>query len=204
MQALTRYLYSASNIFGLSAALGVTVCFLLGVFSHFWIPFSLAAYASGALLAYAFKQQPQHIADGLPTSEALTQLRQHFMPKLPTNARKILGETLNRVDSLMPRLKEMEERGAIDAPSRAMLKQTVTRLLPDAIETYLRLPTAYANMNKLHNGKTAREVLEEQLLMLHEHVVSLEENLLSADVNSLLANGHFLQEKLQPGIKLFD
>jgi hypothetical protein len=35
-------------------------------------------------------------------------------------------------------------------------------------------------------------------------VVSLEENLLSIDVNSLLANGHFLQEKLQPGMKMFD
>ncbi|MBI3228911.1 MAG: hypothetical protein HYZ45_01610, partial [Burkholderiales bacterium] len=111
---------------------------------------------------------------------------------------------LNRVDALMPRLKEMEEQGSIEAPSRAMLKQTVTRLLPDAIETYLRLPAAYANMNKLSNGKTARDVLEEQLLLLNEHVITLEENLLSADVNSLLANGAFLQEKLQPGLKLFD
>ena len=204
MQAIYRYLYSASNILGLAAALGVTLAFLAGVFSHFWGVFAVAGYASAALLAYAFKQEPKHIADGLPTSEALAQLRQYFMPKLPTNARKILGDILNRVDALMPRLKEMEEQGQIDAPSRAMLKQTVTRLLPDAIETYLRLPTAYANMNKLHNGKTAREVLEEQLVMLNEHVVSLEDNLLSADVNSLLANGQFLQEKLQPGIKLFD
>ncbi len=204
MQALTRYLYSASNILGVSAALVVTVCFLLGVFNQFWGVFSVAAYASGALLAYAFKQEPQHLADGLPTSEALAQLRQHFMPKLPSNARKILNEILTRVEALMPRLKEMEERGTIEAPSRAMLKQTVTRLLPDAIETYLRLPSAYANINKLPNGKTAREVLEEQLQMLNEHVLSLEENLLSSDVNSLLANGHFLQEKLQPGVKLFD
>ncbi|MBI3229003.1 MAG: hypothetical protein HYZ45_02090, partial [Burkholderiales bacterium] len=95
MQAIQRYLYSGSNIVGSAAALGVTLCFLLGVFSHFWGVLAVAAYASGALLSYALKPAPpQHIADGLPTSEALAQLRQHFMPKLPSNARKILGDIL--------------------------------------------------------------------------------------------------------------
>jgi len=59
-------------------------------------------------------------------------------------------------------------------------------------------------MNKLHNDKTAREVLEAQLLMLNKHVATLEGNLLSADVNSLLANGHFQRKKLQLGMTIFD
>jgi len=52
----------------------------------------------------------------------------------------------------------------------------------------------------LGDGKNAQELLTEQLVMLQEHVHSLEENLLSADVNTMLANGRFLQEKFQRNV----
>lgn len=203
MQALSKYLFSTSNIVGALAALCVTILYLLGFFSQGWLWFSLGAYAAGALPFLFQKEVPIHLADGLSTTEALQQLKENMLPKLPPNARKILAEIIERVEALMPRLKQMEAEGMIEAPSRAMLKQTVVRLLPDAIENYLRLPNTYARMKKLPNGKTAQVVLEEQLQMLNLHVQELEENLLSSDVNSMLANGQFLQEKLRPG-SLFD
>lgn len=204
MQAFLRYLYSTSNIVGSCAALAVLLCFIFGIIQQGWILLAAGAYLAGAL-PFAFSRPPSlHIAEGLSTTQALQELKQKFLPRLQGNERKILQDIITRVEGLMPRLKEMEAQGVVDGPSRAMLKQTVTRLLPDALETFLRLPPAYAKTHKLGNGQTAQQVLATQLQLLDEHVVTLEENLLSADVNSLLANGAFLQEKLQPGLRIFD
>lgn len=205
MQALFRYLSSTGNLVGSSAALAVLVAYFTGFIHSGWGLLAAGAYCAGAL-PFAFRDPPEllHVDDGLSTSEALQQLKRKMLPKIPAHSGKVLAEIITRVEGLMPRLKEMEAQGTIEAASRAMLKQTVTRLLPDAIENYLRLPSKYAQSSQLSNGKTAQEILHEQLILLNEHVITLEENLLSADVNSLLANGQFLQEKLQPGIKLFD
>ncbi|WP_338845488.1 hypothetical protein V8J88_17375 [Massilia sp. W12] len=200
-----RYLTSNSNLAGSAAALLVLILFFLGLIGNGWLLLTLGAYAGGALLPLAFTREPEvlHIADGLSTHEALEQLRKHMLPRLPLAPKQELQKILQTVDNLMPRLKEMEQQGAIEAQSRAMLKQTVTRLLPDAIETFLRLPKHYQN-KEVMPGKTAQQLLVEQLQMLGEHVHSLEENLLSPDVNDLLVNTRYLQEKLQTGPKLFD
>lgn len=197
MDRIYRYLLSAGNIVGSGLALLVTMAYLFGLIDSGWGLLALGAYCGGSLFSFAVIRQPAHMPEGLATADALAWLEQAALPKLPPTAKPILLDIIRRVDGLMPRLKEMEKQGLVEAQSRAMLKQTVVRLLPDAVEAYLRLPSAYAQVATFGNGKTAQTLLTEQLKMLQEHVCSLEENLLSSDVNSLLANGRFLQEKFQ-------
>ncbi|MBI1892035.1 MAG: hypothetical protein HYS18_15420 [Burkholderiales bacterium] len=201
MNSVQRFLLSNGNIAGSAAALAVTVSYLAGLIDQGWGLLAVGAYAAG-FLPFAFVGKPVHMPEGLSTAEALEWLRTSAMPRLPQNARPILSDIIARVDGLMPRLKEMEEQGIVEASSRALLKQTVVRLLPDAVETYLRLPATYAKVKTLEDGKTPQQLLIDQLAMLQTHVHSLEDNLLSADINSMLANGKFLQEKFQQGIAL--
>ncbi|MES2296085.1 MAG: hypothetical protein V4582_03540 [Pseudomonadota bacterium] len=202
MDRISRYLLSTGNMLGSCAALAVIGLYLLGVIDSGWPLLTAGAYFAGAL-PFLFKDKPAHMPEGLSTADALLWLRESVMPKLPAQSKAVLADILLRVDGLMPRLKEMEGQGLVEATSRAMLKQTVTRLLPDAVESYLRLPPTYAKVATLGDGKTAQQLLNEQLVMLQDHVRGLEESLLMPDVNTLLANGRFLQEKFQADKSLF-
>ena len=201
MDRITRYLFSTANIAGTTAALSVLMLFLFGVIGSGWMLLTAGAYLAGAL-PFAFKEKPAHMPKGLSTADSLEWLRVYVMPQLPSNAKATLGDILSCVEGLMPRLKQMEQDGLVEATSRAMLKQTVTNLLPEAVENYLRLPPRYANHKTLENGKTAHELLLEQLELLQNHVHSLEDNIVSADVNSMLVNGRFLQDKFSQGFTI--
>ena len=181
MNRLSRYLFSNSNIAGSIAGLLVVFLYLLDVIDNGWMLLAAGGYIAAAL-PFAFRDKPTHMPEGLSTAESLEWLRTYAMP----------------------RLKQMEQDGLVEASSRALLKQTVTRLLPDAVENYLKLPPAYANLKAIDGGKTAQVLLLEQLDLLQKHVHSLEENIVSADVNSMLANGRFLQEKFNSGLRIAD
>ena len=203
MDRLSRYLFSNSNIAGSIAGLLVVFLYLFDVIDNGWMLLAMGAYIAAAL-PFAFKDKPTHMPEGLSTAESLEWLRTYAMPRLPKQAMAALGDIVACVDGLMPRLKQMEQDGLVEASSRALLKQTVTRLLPDAVENYLKLPPAYANLKAIDGGKTAQVLLLEQLDLLKKHVHSLEENIVSADVNSMLANGRFLQEKFNSGLRIAD
>ncbi len=193
---IKRYLQSRANMFGSIAAIIVVVAQLLNFLGSNWWLLALGAYV-GASLPFLFGRQATRLPQQMHTAEALQLLREDLLPRLPPQPQQVLEDIINTVDALMPRLKEMEAQGLVEASSRAMLKQTVTHLLPDAANTYLRLPPEYANQVAIDGNKTAQDLLLDQLHMLQEHVNELEANLLSADVNKLLANGRFLQDKLR-------
>jgi hypothetical protein len=199
MERVLRYLLSNGNITGSIAAILVIVLYLFGIIDRGWGWLAIGAYIGGTL-PFSFREQPPHMPEGLSTKEALAWLKSSAMPKLPPNAKAILADIIERVDGLMPRLKEMEAQGLVETSNRAMLKHTLSRLLPDAVQAYLRLPAAYAKVKTLDNGKTAQQLLIDQLILLQKHIHALEENFLSSDVNAMLANGRFLQEKFQPGL----
>jgi hypothetical protein len=196
MKRFFRYFQSTANLCGSVLALAVVAAYFFNLIGPLWWLLAGGAYVAGSL-PFAFGGEVKHLPEGLSTADALLMLEDDFLPRLPPKPRKILGQIITHVNDLMPRLKEMEQQGLVEASSRAMLKQTVVRLLPDAVEAYLRLPPGYASHTIVTDGKTAQDLLAEQLTMLQEHIISLEQNLLSADVNSLLANGRFLQEKFQ-------
>lgn len=190
------FLRSRANLAGSSAALLVLLAHLLDLIGPGWGLLAIGAYI-GAGLPFLFGQPAARLGHQISTAEALQHLRTELLPQLSGEPHKVLGDIIQTVDHLMPRLKEMEAQGLVEAPSRALLKQTITQLLPDCANAYLRLPPAYANSAALQDGKTAQDLLLEQLHLLQAHVHELEANLLSSDVNRLLVNGRFLQDRLR-------
>lgn len=67
--------------------------------------------------------------------------------------------------------------------------------LPDALERFLQLPETMAAGEKLADGRTATQVLAEQLLLLDTTLADLARSYYAKDARSLLVHGRFLREK---------
>ena len=72
------------------------------------------------------------------------------------------------------------------------VKQTVLDYLPLALSNYIALPPAFRASKALRDGKTARQMLGEQLDLLDEQLQLVLENLTTADSQALITNGQFV------------
>ncbi len=81
------------------------------------------------------------------------------------------------------------------SPDLFVVGRTATDYLPSALQVYLNLPRAYATLHKMPNGKTADQVLDDQLTLLASKMDEVADAVHKKDSDALLANGRFLQEK---------
>jgi hypothetical protein len=96
--------------------------------------------------------------------------------------------TLPRADALGP--------GSTQAHS---LVQTATDYLPEALGTYLKLPRDYAEQHPVSGGKTALQLLCDQLDLLDARMQEVFTAVCQSDADALVSHGRFLQEKFAPG-----
>lgn len=75
--------------------------------------------------------------------------------------------------------------------------QTATEYMPTAIDNYLALPTTFATMQPLRDGKTARQILGDQLDLLDREMKDIVIVVAENDTQKLLAHGRFLEEKFR-------
>src|SRR5262249_8238168 len=73
------------------------------------------------------------------------------------------------------------------------VRETVRRYLPDTLTHYFALPLALRAGHAGKDGKTARQLLEEQLALLDEEMRQIASRAASPDVQALRANGRFLE-----------
>ncbi|MDB5868883.1 MAG: hypothetical protein JWP96_1215 [Polaromonas sp.] len=71
----------------------------------------------------------------------------------------------------------------------------VTRDLPQTVAGYLRLPPAFASLHPLERGKTAKDLLNEQLQLLKNQLDKIAEAVFRDDADALVSNGQYLKEK---------
>jgi hypothetical protein len=73
----------------------------------------------------------------------------------------------------------------------------VLRYLPETLANYVALPPVFRTTHALKDGKTARELLSEQLGLLDGKMKEIVANVAGADAQALLVNGKFLEMKFQ-------
>ena len=66
---------------------------------------------------------------------------------------------------------------------------------PSCTQHYLNLPTAFANLHPLKEGKTATTLLLEQLELLATTMEDMVEDFHRNDAEQLLVHGRFLEER---------
>jgi len=189
-----RYLYSGKNIVGSALALLGLGLFFSGAISVAFWPFVVAAmYGVGALLAPG---PPKMALEG--TSFDPDSIRRSLQHQLSTAAGKLPPEQMARLQGIADTIIGILPHYANfppGSPDLFVVGRTATDYLPAALQAYLNLPRAYATLHKMSNGKTASQVLDDQLSLLAAKMDEVADAVHKKDSDALLANGRFLEEK---------
>jgi hypothetical protein len=86
------------------------------------------------------------------------------------------------------------ERFPLGSRDLFVVQRTATDYLPTSIDAFLALPHSYATSNPLLGGRTALQVLGDQLELLGRKMDEIGDALRQADSERLLAHGRFLEE----------
>ncbi|ADV66071.1 hypothetical protein [Deinococcus maricopensis] len=114
---------------------------------------------------------------------------------------------LQRVHIIMKRLEAVDKllAGNNLTPEQAhVARKMATEYLPEALENYLRIPPALAKTKHLTPGKTAYDILVEQLSTLGRAAKQLQDEATTSEAQNLLANHNFLQAKFKQASTDFD
>jgi len=191
---LLLFLYSTRNLVGSSLAIGGLALFFAGVISDWWFPIVAGLYALGWLVVPGSKQlelKARNEATQANLVDSLEELISASKSRLPTEA----AERLSRIHTLVTELAPKLFSGDVAMEHVVTLVHAVTRDLPGTVKNYLRLPAAFASMHVVEDGKTARQLLLEQLDILDGQLTKIATNIYKDDAEALVTNGWFLKEK---------
>lgn len=164
----------------------------------FWYALIPALYLFGYLLGYLlqdneaelkFYYEQQNVEE---IKSALNNLVKKTRRRLPKPLFSKVQHICQRIESVLPSL----VNATATNEDLFTVKQTVFDYLPSTIESYLKLPTPYARMHKLYDGKTAQQLLTEQITVIDDSINEIVANVYANDVEALRTNTRFLRERL--------
>jgi hypothetical protein len=190
------YLYSTRNIVACCAALiGPTLLFL-GVISQGWLLITAALYAAGYFATPAPHVLDANLAQSLSFEdlvERLDRIVRDAKAQLQPAMIERLESIRRSITEVLPKL--ADARGFDD--NLFTVRETVLRYLPETLANYVALPPAFRATRILKAGKTARDLLTEQLAILDDQLKEVVDNAARGDAEALLANGKFLETKFR-------
>jgi len=191
------FVYSNGNIAGCLAGLVGVALYLFGVIDQGWLYITLGLYLAGYFAAPVPDPLRLRAAITVDTlREALADLIQDSRKRLPAEALQLLDSIRTTLDDILPRLAKLQAALSLDTPQTFTVAETVTRYLPDALDSYLKLPPMYAVAHHI-NGKTPKQHLIGQLTLLDAKLKDIADDLFRDDAEDLALNGRFLEEKFR-------
>lgn len=207
MLKFQKFIFSNKNIVGLICASVIVSLGFLGIVKHGWFLVAAIAYAFGYLVGPKEKEIVFYHIKGESMLDYIGFLNKFLRSsldnsKLPLEAKNILQSiTKNAVELLT----FLQEKDTVDSSSEEMinLKSIFDTYIPKLINQFSRLPQEYANNVKTSTGKTAKQMLLEQLTLLEKKIQEISYGMYEDDVTALKVNGRFLKEKFDNN-ELFD
>jgi hypothetical protein len=193
---IEAFLYSRRNIVGSLLALGGLALHFVGILAGLeWLPITAGLYLIGVLLVPG----EQGLSLQLGAAEDASEVRSG-LDRLTRSLRgKVADDLLAKVASIQASiLATLATEGSVgDAadPNVYLIRQTALAYLPDAFDTYLRMPRAMAERRAIAGGRTPHDVLLDQLDLMDRRLADVADDMARHDSDKLLANGRFLAEK---------
>lgn len=186
------YLYSRKNIVAcLLALLGIGL-FFLGIIGPVWPAVVIGMYLIGALVTPSDRKwdllggaEPADIAGALSRQVAAVR------GKVPDDVYQKVISIQQTILSILPKIGRLGP-GSQDA---FVVQKTATDYLPSTLQAYLNLPRAYATVHRMADGRTAAQVLLDQLTLLDSKMGEVADAVNKNDTDALLANGRFLEDR---------
>jgi hypothetical protein len=186
------YLYSRKNIVAcLLALLGIAL-FFLGLIGPVWPAVVIGMYLIGALVTP--NGQRWNLIGGEDLSDlrgALANQVASVKGKLPDDVYQKVLAIQQTLESILPKVSRLGP-GSQDS---FIVQKTITDYLPSTMQAYLNLPRAYATLHRMPDGRTAAQVVLDQLTLLDTKLEEVAEAVNKNDTDALLANGRFLDDR---------
>jgi hypothetical protein len=199
MLKLKKFLFSNKNMTGLGFATVIIVLAMLGLLKAFWFPITMIAYAFGYVVGPAEKtikfihMKGENLTDYVGFVEKVKgNISQSS--KLPEDAKAVVVSLTTTAVELISFLKDKENFDEYSDDFMSF-KNIFDTYLPKLINQYEKLPVKYATQIKTSNGKTAKEMLMEQLKLMDKQVTEISYGMYENDVTALKVNGRFLKQK---------
>lgn len=195
-QRIWLFLYSTPNIVASALGLFGLLLYFTGIINSFWFYIVVGLYAIGLIAT------PRNALVDLQLRNQLSvdALREDLEQLVRSVRHKIPEESFAKVESIKASILSILP-SIIDVNSGDyniyVIRQTALEYLPDALAYYLNLPPAYASLHPLREGKTARQLLLEQLDLLDVSMQQIVEDFNRNDTQKLIVHGRFLQEKFR-------
>ena len=190
------YLYSTRNIVACAAALMGPALLFMGVIQEGWLFITAALYGVGYFATPAPRVVDTELAQTLSFDALIEQLDRVLEAARPHLYPTMVGrlESIRRsIQEVLPRLKD--KSGFDD--NLFVVRETIVRYLPETLANYVALPPAFRATHVLKDGKTARDLLRDQLTVLDEQMREVVTHVARGDADALLANGQFLEAKFR-------
>lgn len=186
------YLYSTRNIVGSLLALVGLGLFFAGVIGWIWPLVVLALYLIGVLVVPKPRAVDLHgDVDTADMRRELQAMLKRIRGRVPNDIQSKVAAIAATIEGLLPGLDQFPP----GSQELFVLERTVEDYLPTALEAYLNLPRVYATVHPIQGGKTARQVLSDQLDLLQSQMDQVADALARNDTDKLLAHGRFLEER---------
>ena len=193
---LLLYLYSTRNIVASAIALIGPALLFTGVIQEGWLLITAALYGVG----YFATPAPQVLDTVLTQTLSFDALLERFdrlvkeaHPQLHPAMVSRLENIRHSIQEVLPRLSDV--RGFDD--NLYTVRETIVRYLPETLANYVALPPMFRLTHVLKDGKTARDLLMDQLAVLDDKMKEVVVNVARGDADALLANGQFLENKFR-------
>src|SRR5205814_2796950 len=113
--------------------------------------------------------------------------------RLPASLQTRVLELCSTLETLLHQWER--SRGQLSLEDSFDARRIAITYLPEALNAYLSIPSAYARTRQLANGKTAVETFEESIVELQGKVAELADDLATQDAQAFLAHSQFLTQK---------
>lgn len=197
-QKFWLYLYGTPNIVG--AALGILglMLFFTGIIGQFWWLIVPGLYAIGVVVTPSSQQIDLALRHQLTIEELqveLEELVRKIRHRVPADILQKVEQIKHSIITILPYIVDVNSADY----NIHVIRQTVLDYLPETLQHYIALPPAFANLHPVRSGKTARQLLLEQLDLLDKQMQEVAVDLAKNDTQKLLAHGRFLESKFRKG-----
>lgn len=195
-QRIWMYLASRRNLVGGALAIFGALLWYAGFLPRYGLVIVVALYLIGVLLTPREKDRELDYQRKYTEAE----IRDELDRVVRQARRKLPRELIQKVESIQASivsiLPQLVRLGAGDR-NLYTIRQTALEYLPQALQNYMNLPPGFAALYPLRDGKTARQILGDQLDLLDREMKVIVADFAANDMQKLLAHGRFLEEKFR-------
>lgn len=190
-----RYLTSNKNIAGSLAGIAGLALVFTGVISGpVWVPVVAGLYGAAALAVPNRKVAAgggPALLDAGQIRHAINDTLSSINGKVPVDIQVAVSNIRDSVFALLGHLDTIPP----GSQEGFIISRMATDYLPGTLNPYLSLPQQYANTHQLGGGKTAHDIVLEQLKLLAKTLDDVTDAVLKGDADALMANGRFLEQR---------